>query len=126
MADAESILKEVKRLEKEAYQRGWDDAVARILAAASKDIPVSLLPTMDSARPKPDIPMIELIHDIIKKHPGLRGASIFRRVVARIPGSDFKTVDRTGRTSLSRLKKRGRIGQINKKWYPRKVREENI
>lgn len=134
MTDTDSILKEIRRLEKEAYQRGWNDAVAKILAAASQGMPINEH-TASAVPPsagkgngplKSEIPIIEMIHGIIKERPGLRGADVFREAVTRIPGSDFKTMDRSGRTALKRLKDRGRIMQRSKKWYPKKESEKNV
>ena len=126
MADANKILKEIQRLEKEAYQQGWHDAVAKILATASDGVPVNKRPASASRLPavksnlKPDIPIIEVIHGIIKERPGLRGVDVFREAVIRKPGSNLTTMDRTGRTALKRLKERGQIMQRSKRWYPKK------
>ena len=134
MADTDSILKEIQRLENEAYQRGWNDAVEKILAAASSggmpanEPPAAAAPpsvSKSNGSPNPEMPVIELIYGIIKERPGLRGADVFREAVTRMPGSNFKTMDRSGRTALSRLKERGRIIQRSKKWYPKKELEEN-
>ena len=136
MADKDDILEVIRRLEKEAYRRGWNDAVAKILAAASQGMPlaeptVAAAPspvgnTKGNGHAKPEFSVIELIHSVIKERPGLRGAEVFREAVNRKPGTDFKTMDRSGRTALSRLKKRGRIMQRSKKWYPRKEVAQNI
>lgn len=134
MADTDSILKDIQRLEEKAYQRGWNDAVAKILAAASQGMTVrethvpAAPPSVGKGTDplKPEIPVIEVIHGIIKERPGLRGSDVFRRAVIKIPGSNFKTMERTGRTCLARLKNRGRIMQRSKKWYPKKQPEEKV
>ena len=131
MADIDSILKEIQQLEKEAYQRGRNDAAAEIFAAASQIVPVKDHPAASppvgksNGRLKLDIPVIEVIRRIIKKQPGLRGSDVFREAVAQIPDSNLETMERTGRTVLARLKKRGQIMQRSKKWYPKKQLEEN-
>jgi len=132
MADADSILKDIRRLEKEAYQRGWHDAVAKLVAVASQGMAVNKHPAAPSPVGKGNgalkrgASVIGVIHGIIKERPGLRGADVFREAVTRIPGSNFKTMDRSGRTALSRLKGRGLIKQRSKKWYPKKEVVERI
>ncbi len=111
----------VEALQKEAYRNGWNDAVASIVAAASKE-PGAARPTpattKRNVRPKGGMPAIGVIFGIIKEKPGLRGIDIFKEAVRRIHGADLKTMDRTGRTALSRLRKRGMIRTREKKWYP--------
>ena len=133
MSDTNGIIEEIGRLEKEAYQRGWNDAADNILAAARQgksavirlgpDMPLAPISSKDETggeRVGPSTPVIDVICDVINDRPGLRGADIFREAVNRVPGSEFKKMDRTGRTALARLKNRGRIYQRSKKWYPKK------
>ena len=111
-----------RQREEEIYQRGWKDAVAHIVATASQGGPIISKPTLRQTPRRepltPERPIILVVEDIIREEPGLRGADIFRRVVQRVPGADFKTMDRTGRTALARLQKRGKIRNRNKRWYP--------
>ena len=126
MTTTEKIMQVISELEREAYQKGWTDAFANIMAAASQRMPVTERPVPAVTPPvqkangqsEPGASVIEVISGIIKDQPGLRGVEVFRRAVAKIPGSDFKTMDRSGRTTLSRLKQRGKIRQRGKKWYP--------
>lgn len=130
MADTDTILKEIHRLEKEAYQRGWNDAAAKIVAVASQGVPVAKQPSPKGAdaqdlapkkgrseRREHAIPIIDVILGVIQDRPGLRGAEIFREAVNRVSGSNFKTMDRSGRTALARLKTRGKIRIRQKRWY---------
>ncbi len=116
------IIALIEAREKVAYQKGWDDAFARMMAAANvATVPVSDAGVRDHRRippRKPERSIVQVILDIIKDQPGKRGADIFREAVNRVEGSDFKTMDRTGRTALARLKKRGKIRIRNKRWYP--------
>jgi len=120
------VLAIVRRLEREAYQKGWRDAVAAIQEAAGqvtavvRERPRLKRPAMvlGKGRASYKMPVIDIIFQVISEHPGLRGSDIFREAVERVPGSDFKTMDRTGRTALMRLRKRGKIEQRNGKWFP--------
>ena len=122
----QDITQAVRRLEQAAYERGWNDALASILDAAKKG-----MPSQETAAPAlPFEPAtshqttggprtIDVILDVVNQAPGLRGAEIFREVARRIPGSNPKVLDRTGRTALRRLRERGLVSQrANKKWYP--------
>jgi hypothetical protein len=129
------LISELERLEREAYQKGWSDAVANILAAA-KQPPMGKPITSGgnvrlrysdeeeqeaaeaAARPPNGVSTIQVIRDIINAEPGLKGAEVFRKALPLIPGATMKTMDRTGRTALARLKSRGQIHQRDKKWYP--------
>ena len=112
------LIDEIKRDE---YQRGWNDAIRSILAAARKEMaPPGHRP---DAVPMPSTQedgasVIDMVQSVIQDKPGLRGAQIVRSVVAKVPGADRKAMDRTCRTALSRLKKRGKILQRGKRWYP--------
>lgn len=136
MAKPYDILEEIKRLEREAFQRGWNEAVAKIMEAARQAAKQNSAPTASEAQPVErraaglgsmptsyEVPVIDVILGVITDRPGLRGAEVFREAVKRVPGSDFKRMDRTGRTALARLKDRGRIFQRGKKWYPKKETE---
>lgn len=109
----EKIVTLFAEAEKAAYQKGWDDAVAKIVAAASGNTSLFYL-----AKPKPKastshspykVPIVDLVASIIRERPGLRGVDIVREVTLRDPSISFKVADRTGRTHLGRLRKRGQI-----------------
>ena len=68
--------------------------------------------------PQYDTPIIDMVHQIVQEKPGLKGHQIVKAVVSRDPTISFKVADRTGRTSLARLRKRNKIIQRNRKWYP--------
>lgn len=119
----------VAEIEREAYQRGWDDAVRKILAAAQQGTPVAEQSAPEApaakqdkgATPTYDTPIIELVKQIVHDKPGLRGFQVVREITARDPSVAPEVADRTGRTSLSRLSKRGKIVQRKQRWYPAKA-----
>jgi hypothetical protein len=131
----EQIMRIIEKREKEAYQKGWNDAVANIVAAASQGMPAGTLhPAQAARRPRTRLienhsehragtKAIDVILQIISERPGLRGIEVFKEAVARMPGSDLKTMDRTGRTALKRLRERGKITQRAKRWLPVKEAE---
>ena len=114
------IVTQIEAREKAAYEKGWQDAVANIVAAARQGVPATTKPIEKTRTEplRPERPIVTVIEDIIKEHPGWRGADIFREAVNRVEGSEFKTMDRTGRTALMRLKKRGKIMKREQRWYP--------
>ncbi len=128
-ADVKQLLHLIEEMRRESYEAGWRDAVDAI-ASAARDFPVPS--TTSTATPKPvtpdmfgraaqrneRTPVIYTVLDEIHRAPGRRGADVLRDVAIRT-GLPFKTVDRTGRTSLSRLKNRGKIHQdASGAWYP--------
>ena len=124
-------LDELKRIvaetESRAYQRGWDDAVAHILAAAREtktprqiSMPLGDTHTEDGP-PQGERPMIDEVYNWIRLAPGTRGAAIVNAVFHDHPQKDRKSLDRTVRTALMRLKKRGAIENRNGAWYPKEA-----
>ena len=117
----EEIMRAIEEREKAAYQKGWDDAITKIVAVASTTVSA---PQMHVTTHEPQVEVhhgpsvIETVFQIIKETPGLRGADVIRQLVVR-NGIDRKAADRTGRTSLSRLRSRGRIVQREQLWYPK-------
>lgn len=135
MAEFDDILVAVAAREERAFQRGWKAAVDHILAAAkSAAKPPSIAPLTEALANPPspsgseprryDPPIIDVVYDIIAKVPGLRGAQIVSSVVVKVPGSDRKAMDRTCRTALARLNKRGRIEKRNRSWFLKKEAEK--
>ncbi|MDA1326997.1 MAG: hypothetical protein O3C34_19930 [Proteobacteria bacterium] len=127
MVEISDVIKLIQRLQQEAFEAGWKAGIDSIFEAASKGRaePVKSI-RLEPAHPMDEFekpteatkPAVQIIQDVIKELPGLRGADVFREAVKRIPGSDFKKMDRTGRTALKRLKERRKIHQRDKKWYP--------
>jgi len=121
----DDIMRQIKQQIGEAYQRGWQDAVAAIATAAQNvDFAMPSTPIADilvePADNEGSMSIIDVIYNLIKEQPGQRGVDIFRKAVTRVPGSNFVVMDRSGRTALSRLRVRGQIFQRSKKWYPKR------
>ena len=96
----EEIRALIEARERAAYQKGWSDAVTRLLAAAKVEaVPASETGTLVAKRPigapKPSRPIVQVILDVIKEKPGLRGAEIFREAVNRVGGSVGSSPGRT-------------------------------
>ena len=117
-------------LESEAYQKGWNDAVAKIVASANQGRPdAASVETKKISTAKPftsqyETPIIKMVLQVICDKPGLIGADIIREVAARDSSITPKTAERTGRTSLSRLRKSGKIRKRGTRWYPAQEREK--
>ena len=122
----DDILRLIKKREKEAYDKGWHDAVVNIVAAARggalSRIQAPSTPRVGRERLH-ERSIIDRVFDTIKDRPGMRGADIITRV-SDDTGIDYKKVDRTGRTSLMRLRVRGKIVQRDGKWYPAETEAE--
>jgi hypothetical protein len=108
----------IEDIEQRAYQRGWDDAVAHILKAAKSPSLRSVLPSAAIVPPHhSNQPMIDMVREIIRSHPGARGSEIVTEVQKVRPDQPRKSLDRTVRTALMRLKKRGAIESRGGVWY---------
>ena len=84
----ERLLVEIKR---EEYERGWNAAVASLLAAAQRGGPPPdpVLDTLVLTPPEPQEEgpsIIELVYEGIKSRPGRRGNLIIKDVAARSGG----------------------------------------
>jgi len=133
MLTIQDITRAIAELERAAYRKGWDDAVAQIVSAVSQrsstaaQVATSTRASLSASSTKivgtggvsNGPTTIDIMLDIIQEQPGLRGAEVIKATAARKPGSTLKAVDRTGRTALARLRKRGRIEQRDGRWYPR-------
>lgn len=113
----------IAEIERKAYQRGWAAAVKHILnAAQSKVTPVFAMavqkPPLANKQKDDGATIIELVEETIKVRPGLAGHEIVARVVESMPGKDPKSLDRSARTALARLKSRHKIMQRGKNWWP--------
>jgi hypothetical protein len=114
-AHLKSLVDDIQR---QAYQRGWEDAVASILEAARSKAGVAALPSPVLGAPhQPSQPMIDIVREIIRSHPGARGSQIVSEVQKVRPEQTRKSLDRTVRTALMRLKKRGAIESRSGVWY---------
>mgnify|MGYP003651102561 FL=1 len=131
MSARNDILRNLERLEQEAYKKGWDAAIAHVLSAAQKSVQPSLdlIPPAASVLPAPPaVPsrvagqepsVIELTLSAIKAGNGLPGHVVAKLVQSAFPTSRHKAIERTVRTALARLKERGNIEIRDKKWFPK-------
>ena len=120
MDTKERFMRLIDEIKREEYQRGWNDAVENLVAAArmgitAPDHPPDAVPMPPTQEDGTSV--IDMVQSVIQDKPGRRGVIILKEVANRM-GAEFKVIDRTGRTSLSRLKKRGKIVQRGNKWYP--------
>jgi len=118
-ADTSRILAEIRRLEQEAYDRGYNDALTAILSAAGRVAeakPAATSPTPPSPPRKrgrrPKAPGIVL--GVLETKPGMTGVE----VVAAVEATGNTISERTVRTALRRLKGEKRIIQRRKRWFP--------
>ena len=124
----------IAQIERSSYQKGWDDAVTHILEAARKPgiAPIQhdlgFLPQQEDAPVAKVLQLnmtggvgkstVGLVFELIKASPGLRGTAIVDAIFHGAPtGRDRKSVDRTVRTALLRLKSRGDIEARKNLWY---------
>jgi hypothetical protein len=118
-----------KELEREAYNRGWRDAIAAVkaelteLKASAITIPVvdPLTITADAAKGGKPPKSINLVREIIADLPGLTGVEVVRGLEAR----GTPVLERTVRTCLRRLREDKIIWQRRGRWYPRPKGEDN-
>lgn len=111
--------------EREAYARGWRDAIAHLQARAA-EIPngesaadiaqaESTVAETDRRRGRP-AKAITIVRDIIFAEGGLKGVEIVR--AAERNGTPV--LERTVRSCLRRLKEHRLIWQRDGRWYPRR------
>lgn len=106
-------------IEREAYARGWADAIAALQAKAAE------LPTVEPTNVNRVVAVadassaptkaITIVRSIIFAKPGLKGAEIVR--VASSQGTPI--LERTVRSCLHRLKGKD-IWQRESRWYPKR------
>lgn len=120
----DTILAEVEKLIKSAYQAGRDDTLDEVIRLAGRTSsgnvrirersnPKSSGTTEAGYRPGTTIAKV---HEYIKENPGCRG----RDIIEAIQKDDPTVADKTVRTSLNRLKHKwgGHIKSREGKWYP--------
>jgi hypothetical protein len=125
----DEISKIVKAASRDAYARGWQDALDAVAKAAHGMKP----PDSDIAgtAPKPGIvprtngrpasKAIQVVEDCIVQSPGKRGVDVVKAVQLVDPAINERTV----RTCLRRLKLNKKILKRNGLWYPKPARHEN-
>lgn len=120
----------ITRVEREAYQRGYDAAIERIVAAASPARHAIHQDTKPAAAAKLDEATLDLLATVhggsviaevkgyIEKFPGQRGADLVELVAKAHPDRGRRTIDRTVRTALHRLKTREKVEVRDGQWWP--------
>lgn len=134
MSHRDEIERIIADAEREAYSRGYADAIAAIAQAAAAHKPSAAVsrespPGNQTATPangngrsrgRPATKAILLVQQAIAAHPGLKGAEITRQLAA----DGNPVIDRTVRSCLRRLKDRKDIWQRSTRWYS-KAKPEN-
>lgn len=113
------------QIEREAYARGWADAIATLQEKAaalpppseSTRGPTASEPDTQRGRGRPAT-YIGIVRDIITTTPGLKGAEIVRESQRR----ETPVEERTVRSCLRRLKGK-HVWQREGRWYPKKKTE---
>ena len=123
MSAKSDILSGLERLEREAFKKGWDAAIAHVLSAAQQSAQPSLKlePSAKAAETSGQEPsVIDLTLRAIQSGDGLPGHQVAKMVQLAFPTDRHKAVERTVRTALARLKSRGKIENRNGMWIARK------
>jgi hypothetical protein len=134
MSDAvDEISRIVKNASRDAYERGWNDAMAAVAKAAQGMKPLDSLSAEAPAKPSaeisiiPTIPIIprtngrpaskaiQVVEDCITQSPGKKGVDVVKAAQLVDPTIN----ERTARTCLRRLKLSKKIWQRNSLWYPK-------
>jgi hypothetical protein len=126
----DEISKIIKAASRDAYARGWQDALDAVAKAAQS---VNPPPDSDSvAKPsiaatprgngRPASKAVYIVEDCIIQSPGKKGVEVIQAAQLIDPTIN----ERTARTSLRRLKLKKKIWQRNGLWYPKpRHRPEN-
>jgi hypothetical protein len=130
----DEISKIVKNASRDAYERGWQDAMAAVAKAAQGMKPLDSLSAEGTAKPGVEIAIvprtngrpasraIQVMEDCIAQSPGKKGVDVIKSAQLVDPAIN----ERTARTCLRRLKLSKKIWQRNGLWYPKpKARPEN-
>ncbi|MGH8598916.1 MAG: hypothetical protein ACREXT_19895, partial [Gammaproteobacteria bacterium] len=117
----EQIAKLIDDAEREAYARGYADAIAYIAktaAAASKPAETAKpVAAIAARRGRPASKAIAIVRDLIRVKPGLKGVDIFRALQKQ----GTPVLERTMRSCLRRLSMAGAIIQRDGRWYPKQT-----
>jgi hypothetical protein len=123
----DDIARIIAQIERAAYQKGWNDALAHVVNVARNPMPPDQQQSLplhvangkhDDGSSNGQPTMVETVNNIIVQQPGLRGADIVSALHKKMPDKQRKSIDRTARTAIMRLKKRHKIESISGKWYP--------
>lgn len=117
------LFEEFKR---EAYEKGWHDAVAALTEKAAE---MKAPPPKPHVLPTPKHVKVQgrpgkaqaLVHDAIKEKPGMNGVEIVRHLTER----GTPVVERTVRTCLRRLRLAHHVKRRDGRWYPINQEQQN-
>jgi hypothetical protein len=130
----DEISKIVKTASRDAYERGWQDAMDAVARAAQGLKPHDS--EVPETAPKPGIEIvivprsngrpasraIHVVEDCVTQSPGKKGVDVIKAAQLVDPAIN----ERTARTCLRRLKINKKIWQRNGLWYPKpRPRPEN-
>jgi hypothetical protein len=123
----DEISKIVKAASRDAYARGWQDALDAVAKAAQGMKPIDSEIAEAGQKPgievvivprtngRPASKAIQVVEDCIAQSPGKKGVDVIR--AAQLV--DAAINERTARTCLRRLKLSKKIWQRNGLWYPK-------
>jgi hypothetical protein len=130
----DEISKIVKAASRDAYARGWQDALDAVAKAAhdikppdsdiagsavKPDLAITIVPRTNG---RPASKAIQVVEDCITQSPGKKGVEVIKAAQLVDPAIN----ERTARTCLRRLKISKKIWQRNGLWYPKpRPRPEN-
>lgn len=130
----DEISKIVKAASRDAYARGWQDAMDAVAKAAQgmkpRDSgvveavakPTAEITIVPRTNGRPASKAIQVVEDCITQSPGKKGVDVVKAAQMVDPAIN----ERTARTCLRRLKLNKKIWQRNGLWYPKpKPRPEN-
>jgi hypothetical protein len=130
----DEISKIVKAASRDAYARGWQDALDAVAKAAQgmrppdSDVagtavkPGPALTIVPRTNGRPASKAIQVVEDCITQSPGKKGVDVIKAAQLIDPAIN----ERTARTALRRLKLNKKIWQRNNLWYPKpRSRPEN-
>jgi hypothetical protein len=116
----------ISEIERDAYNRGWEDCLANVVRMAQNpntpqqprldlnDTPRKLASVGSGGG---DRTIASIVEDFVKNHPGQRGNAIVSFVASEVPEKSRKVLDRTVRTALVRLKSKEKIRSMDGRWF---------
>jgi len=120
MREMKDIVADIERLLKEAYQKGWDDAVSQIVGAVRATAAGSGVMKQNVANKKSEQhsfqkgSAIDLVYNLIQEKQGLTSAEVVKGM------NDKGVEEKAVRTALYRLHREKRlIENREEKWFPK-------
>jgi hypothetical protein len=119
----DEISRIIENAEREAYARGWRDAVAAVAESAAQlkgAVPENMGTNAEPGKPLPrrtgrPSTAIKVVEECIAATPGMRGVD----VVKAAQSVDSAIKERTVRSCLRRLRLSKAIWKRNGLWYPK-------